>query len=91
MLEGSIEKYFVNQVKQAGGWPLKLLPNIINGLPDRIVLWPGGKVDFVELKRPGAKPRKLQTITHGKLESLGFRVRVIDTKEAVDTFIWYVI
>ncbi len=46
-----------------------------SGVPDRILLLPGGKIYFVELKRPkGSKVSALQTWWRRKLESLGFTV-----------------
>lgn len=79
MCESSIEKRLVTEVERVGGWCLKL-PAIHNaGLPDRLCLFPGGEVVFVELKAFGKKPRKIQILMHQKLKALGFRVEVIDT------------
>lgn len=79
MCENSIEKRLVTEVERVGGWCLKL-PAIHNaGLPDRLCLFPGGEVVFVELKAFGKKPRKIQILMHQKLKALGFRVEVIDT------------
>ena len=44
------------------------------GVPDRIVLLPGGKVLFVELKRPGQHERVRQKYVHDVLRGLGFEV-----------------
>lgn len=77
--ENSIEKRLVTEVERVGGWCLKL-PAIHNaGLPDRLCLFPGGEVVFVELKAFGKKPRKIQVLMHQKLKAMGFRVEVIDT------------
>ena len=77
--ENSIEKRLVTEVERVGGWCLKL-PAIHNaGLPDRLCLFPGGEVVFVELKAFGKKPRKIQILMHQKLKAMGFRVEVIDT------------
>lgn len=79
MCESSIEKRLVAEVERVGGWCLKL-PAIHNaGLPDRLCLFPGGEVVFVELKAFGKKPRKIQILMHQKLKALGFRVEVIGT------------
>lgn len=79
MCEKSIEKRLVTEVERVGGWCLKL-PAIHNaGLPDRLCLFPGGEVVFVELKAFGKKPRKIQILMHQKLKAMGFRVEVIDT------------
>ena len=48
------------------------------GVPDRILLLPGGRVYLVELKRPGGKPRPIQQAMHARLERLGFPVHVVD-------------
>lgn len=79
MRESSIEKRLVTEVERVGGWCLKL-PAIHNaGLPDRLCLFPGGEIVFVELKAFGKKPRKIQILMHQKLKALGFRAEVIDT------------
>ena len=44
------------------------------GVPDRLVLLPGGKVLFVELKRPGQHERVRQKYVHEVLRGLGFEV-----------------
>ena len=53
-------------------------------MPDRLVLLPGGRLGFVELKAPGKKPRALQETRHRLLRRLGFKVYVIDGIEQID-------
>lgn len=87
MRESSIEKRLVTEVERVGGWCLKL-PAIHNaGLPDRLCLFPGGRILFVELKTTGKRPRKIQLFIHNKLRGLGFRVEVVDTPEQIETII----
>ena len=50
----------------------------MNGVPDRIVLLPGGRIAFVELKAPGKNLRPLQLKRKRQLERLGFSVYVVD-------------
>lgn len=50
----------------------------MSGVPDRICLFRGGAVVFVELKRPGGKPRSLQVWLHKKLRTFGFPCLVFD-------------
>ena len=66
---------------------IKLLCDQLIGLPDRLCLFPGRKIVFVELKTTGQKPRRIQAYMHKKLRALGFRVEVIDTVDGVINFI----
>lgn len=84
--ERDIEEYFVTQVRKAGGWPVKLTSPGNAGMPDRMVLWPGGAVDFVELKRPGGKVRPLQLSALKRLQELGFAAFVISDRGTVDIY-----
>lgn len=76
--EHMIEQHLVNEVKKQGGWAPKFVSPGTNGMPDRIVLMPGGNLAFVELKAPGEKPRPLQVYRHQQLRDLGFQVFVMD-------------
>jgi hypothetical protein len=78
MCERDIEQRLVTAVKAAGGWCPKFISPGANGMPDRIVLMPGGRIAFVEVKAPGKKPRKLQIRRHVRLRHLGFQVFVLD-------------
>jgi len=48
------------------------------GWPDRLYLYKG-KVLFIEFKRLGEKPKKIQLWMHSKIISHGFQVVVVDT------------
>ena len=88
MLEKEVERYLCQQVKKKlGGIALKFVSPGLNGVPDRVVLLPGGKITFVETKAPGKNLRKLQEYVCGMIAALGFEVRRIDTKSGVDAFI----
>jgi len=63
---------------------LKMVSPAFDGMPDRLVLLPGGKTGFVELKAPGEKPRALQGARHRMLSTLGFQVFVVDGKEMIE-------
>ena len=72
-LEKEIERKLVDLVKKHGGMCLKWVCPGWSGVPDRIVLMPGGRVYFVELKRPkGGKIDPLQRWWAEKLRKLGF-------------------
>ncbi len=88
MLEKEVEQYLCKKVKkELQGWALKFVSPGLNGVPDRIVLVPMGRIYFVELKAPGKKLRKLQEYVCGLIKQLGFKVLRIDTKEKVDAFV----
>lgn len=87
MRERDIETHLRKQVKAAGGIAYKWTSPGNAGVPDRIVVLPGGRVHFVELKAPGQKPTPLQLAQHRKLDTLGCIVWVIDSKEGVDAFL----
>lgn len=88
MPEKDVERYLCQQVKKRlGGMALKFVSPGLSGVPDRIVLLPGGKITFVETKAPGKKLRVLQEHVCGLIVALGFEVRMIDTKPGVDAFI----
>lgn len=53
------------------------------GVPDRLVLLPGGKIAFIELKAPGKTLRPLQVRRKRQLEALGFSVYCIDGVEQI--------
>lgn len=85
--EKLVERRLVDSVKAKRGMCVKLLCNHILGLPDRMCLFPGAKITFVELKTTGEKPKRIQLYMHSKLRALGFTVEIIDSIEGVKTFI----
>lgn len=87
MREKDVEQALVREVKKNGGLALKFVPPEWSGAPDRIVLFPGGKMAFVEVKAPGKKARPLQLRRKRQLEVLGFRVFILDEKSQVKNLI----
>ena len=83
MREKVIEQKLVTEVKHRGGVCLKFTSPGFAGVPDRLILLPGGRIAFAELKAPGEKPRKLQLARHRLLRRLGFHVFVIDETEQI--------
>lgn len=81
--ESEIERMLALQAKKMGGMAVKFVSPGLDGVPDRIVLLPGRKMAFVELKAPGKKPRPLQEKRKRQLEALGFPVYVIDGAEQI--------
>lgn len=78
MLERYIERRFRRSVEAGGGLALKFISPGWAGAPDRLVLMPGGKASFAEIKAPGEELRPLQKKRKAQLEALGFVVEVID-------------
>lgn len=87
MLEKAIEGYFCREVKKLGGEAEKFTSPQRRSVPDRIAMFPGGLLFFVELKAPGKKPTAAQKRDHERRRAMGFNVRILDTKEAINEFI----
>ena len=81
--EREIEKKLVAAVRNAGGLAPKFVSPGWDGVPDRIVLFPGGRMGFVELKSPGKVMRPLQMRRKRQLENLGFKVFCVDGVEQI--------
>lgn len=86
MKEKTLEKNLRELVKRLGGIALKFFCMSFTGIPDRLVLMPGGRLWFVEVKSTGVKPSKRQEFVHTWLRKLGFEVWVIDTQELLNEF-----
>lgn len=78
MSERRIENTLVRAVHKRGGWALKFISPGMSGVPDRLLLLPGGRIAFVEVKAPGRTLRPLQIKRKRQLEALGFLVYCID-------------
>ena len=83
MREKTTEQKLTLMVKVAGGIAPKFVSPGFDGMPDRIVLLPGGYIAFVEVKAMGCKPRPLQLTRHKLLRGLGFRVYVLDDERQI--------
>ena len=74
MLEKEIEKKLRQPIRQMGGLYLKLVCPGFTGVPDRLILLPGGRVVFVELKAPGKKERPRQVYVQALMARMGFLI-----------------
>lgn len=90
-LEKSIENVLRKAVEAEGGLCLKWVCPGHRGVPDRMLLFPGGIIAFVELKRPGAKVKAggLQEWWREKIQSFGFPCYEISTAEHVKNLVSY--
>lgn len=87
MREKTIEQKLRLKVKAMGGIALKFVSPGFDGMPDRIILLPKGKVGFVEVKAKGKKPRPLQLARHKLLRRLGFKIFVLDDEEQIEVIL----
>ena len=85
LYERTIEQELAARTRAMGGIAPKFTSPGFDGIPDRLVLLPGGRMGFVELKAPGKKPRALQMARHRLLRRLGFKVYVIDEINQIDS------
>lgn len=84
--EKHVESKLVNLVMRQNGVCMKFISPGRNGVPDRICLLPGGKIWFVETKKPGKILKPLQKIVHAAFEKLGFKVRIVSNLEQLKDF-----
>ena len=83
MREKTIEGRLAAEVRKLGGLAPKFVSPGLDGVPDRLILLPGGKAAFAELKAPEKELRPLQAVRKRQLEALGFRVYAIDSTEQI--------
>ena len=83
MREKNVESKLVKAVKSMGGLAPKFTSPGLDGVPDRLVLLPGGKMAFIELKAPDKNLRPLQVRRKRQLEALGFSVYCVSSTEQI--------
>ena len=84
MRERDIEAYLVTRCRNVGVLCYKWASPGRVGVPDRICVFPDGRVVFVELKAPGRKPTTRQEREIARLREYGQKVVVIDSIELVE-------
>ncbi len=87
MREKQIERKLVNAVKAASGIAPKFVSPGYDGMPDRLLLFPGGRMAFVEVKALGGRLRLLQTARHRMLRKLGFKVYILDAETDIEKIV----
>ncbi len=87
MNEKLLEKKLREEVKKLGGLALKFASASYTGMPDRIILMKGGRVQFVELKSTGRKQTERQLVVSKMLMKYDFKVTVIDDQSGLDNFL----
>ena len=87
LLERDIERYLVRRAIEHGGKAYKWVSPGHVGVADRIVLLPGGKVWFVELKTVKGRLSPWQKLFAVDLRRMGMNYIVIRSKEEVDAYL----
>lgn len=87
MLEKDIEKVLVTEVRKLGGRAYKWVSPGNDGVPDRIVVLPGMRPVFVELKSDTGKLSTLQSVQIRRLQDMGQDVRVLRGIQEVEQFL----
>lgn len=86
MRERDIEKILVDEVKKLGGRAYKWVSPGNDGVPDRIVILPGTRPIFVELKTDTGKLTNIQKLQIDRLRELGQSVEVVKGIRGVRLF-----
>jgi hypothetical protein len=81
--EKHIEKKLVEAVRHSGGLAPKFVSPGWDGVPDRIILLPSGRMAFAEVTSPGKKMRPLQVRRNPQLEGMGIKGYCIDSTEQI--------
>lgn len=84
--EGKLEEHFYQRVRRLGGMCEKVVPNRW-GIPDRLVLLPGGRIYLVELKTASGTIRPAQSVWHRKAARLGVHVVVLRGRTNIDRWL----
>ncbi|HVJ70562.1 MAG TPA: VRR-NUC domain-containing protein [Sphingomicrobium sp.] len=87
MREREHEKLLRKTVVRAGGLCIKLPAYLYRGIPDRMVLMPGGRIYFLELKAEGKKPSVTQSAFRKILQAMGFYSEIIQGKDEMERFL----
>lgn len=85
--EKAVEVCLRERMKAVGGKAFKFVSPGSVGVPDRICIFPGGKIIFVELKGTGGRLSKLQENRLAELEDLGCKTAVLYSKHEVMEFV----
>ena len=80
-MEKRIQRKFIKEVESRGGRAVKFHAEARRGWPDLLILMPGGRVLFVEVKTPTGRLHPLQERVIGQIRELGCEVYVCSDLE----------
>ena len=86
MKESELERILVEEVRKEGGKAYKWISPGNDGVPDRIVFFPGGEVYFIELKTESGRVSPQQVLQIGKLRAMGQQAFTIRGMRAMIAF-----
>ena len=87
MRERTVEQHLVNGLGKIGVSCIKFIPDLMRGMPDRIILLPDGKVIWCELKTETGSLEEIQKVRHKDLRMSGQRVEVVWSIPQADNLI----
>lgn len=87
MRESFLERKLIDAVKQIGGRAPKWVSPGSIGVPDRIIILPGGRTVYVEMKATGKPLKPMQVKWASDLRKLGHKVYKIDSLAGIEKFI----
>lgn len=85
--ERDVERKLVRGVRKRGGRAYKFVSPGNVGVPDRLVVWPDGSIDFVELKTTTGKLSQMQRIQIQRLRDLGANAIILHGMEDVELYL----
>lgn len=86
MLEKDIEDWLSKQVEKIGGLAFKFISPGNPGVPDRIYIFPGGGIWFVELKQQFGRIANIQKWQRERLILMGCHYRLVRGMEDARAF-----
>ena len=87
MLEKEIEKKLRERMKEIGGFCYKWVSPGNAGVPDRICIFPSGRVVFVEVKRKNGRLSAVQRVQIERLRRCRQEVATIWSVQGVDRMV----
>lgn len=89
MREQVVENKIKKKIESRGGLCLKWVSPGFTGVPDRIAIMPGGKIIFIEVKRPDLKDGRTvrQKRVAKQLTELGCTVIKANSVEDLDEYL----
>lgn len=87
MRESAIEARLRDGVKAMGGICWKFVSPGTTGVPDRIIILPGGRIIFAELKADAGRTSDIQQYRINELRNIGADVRILKGLSQVKAFL----